>query len=343
MSMNETVQKILDDDTKLSTSAQKVEEVLYASPTATYDFMIWLRDVKQLMPTSYTLYKDQLMAFLVTKPNLLDLNCYNDYLVKHAIQKRSQYLYFMFKRFIEFTFGIESKEYKRLTKGLFKPQAVQNYKIQRVHLEEEDLLRVVNSFPDNKFKTKHQTLLLLESQTGLRIGALLTINTDAVFEEMYKQIAVIRINTVGKGRKLNVVYLFDDFIKEMFRKYIAYPVGNKLYPNGLDNYPFLTPSKSSRLGINRIENQHRLVQSNYQRYCRDLKIALKNAGIDPKTFSTHDLRRGFARRFYDKYKDIHALSRVLNHSDISTTIIYLQRSGLQTIDYHKEMQIGDQE
>ena len=77
---------------------------------------------------------------------------------------------------------------------------------------------------------------------------------------------------------------------------------------------------------------------NYQWYWADLKQALHKNKISREEFATHDLRRCFARRAWERYKDIYVLKGLLNHVDPKTTLRYLDQSGLKNIDYLREMQ-----
>jgi integrase len=66
-----------------------------------------------------------------------------------------------------------------------------------------------------------------------------------------------------------------------------------------------------------------------------------SAGVDMRMFATHDFRRCFARRVWEKWKDVNILQSVLNHADPKTTLRYLQQSGLRNVDYFKIIQVGD--
>ena len=81
-----------------------------------------------------------------------------------------------------------------------------------------------------------------------------------------------------------------------------------------------------------------MIQMNYQWYWADLKQALHKNKISREEFATHDLRRCFARRAWERYKDIYVLKGLLNHVDPKTTLRYLDQSGLKNIDYLREMQ-----
>jgi site-specific recombinase XerD len=82
----------------------------------------------------------------------------------------------------------------------------------------------------------------------------------------------------------------------------------------------------------------KMFRYNYDEYWKDLKMALQSCGYAPKDFATHDMRRCFARRVWERYKDIHVLQSMLNHSDPKVTLKYLEQSGLKNVDYHYDMQ-----
>jgi len=47
------------------------------------------------------------------------------------------------------------------------------------------------------------------------------------------------------------------------------------------------------------------------------------AGIKNKKVSPHTLRHSYATQFYKQTKDIETLRRILGHTDIGTTTIYI--------------------
>ena len=49
----------------------------------------------------------------------------------------------------------------------------------------------------------------------------------------------------------------------------------------------------------------------------------EKADINNKKISPHTLRHSYATQFYKQTKDIETLRRILGHSDISTTTIYI--------------------
>lgn len=53
-----------------------------------------------------------------------------------------------------------------------------------------------------------------------------------------------------------------------------------------------------------------------------MKALCKRAGVNPSKVFPHNLRKLFARTFYDIEKDIAKLADILGHSNINTTRIY---------------------
>ena len=59
----------------------------------------------------------------------------------------------------------------------------------------------------------------------------------------------------------------------------------------------------------------------------DMKHLCRRANVDPGKVFPHNLRKLFARTFYDLEKDIAKLADVLGHSSINTTRIYIMTTG----------------
>jgi integrase len=101
-----------------------------------------------------------------------------------------------------------------------------------------------------------------------------------------------------------------------------------------EEYYFINERKFMRQKVN-FNTRYR---ENYNNYLYDLKQAMDKCGLENDSFATHDYRRCYARRVWEKYKDLFVLQELLNHTDPKTTMRYLKGSGLRNIDYHKEMQ-----
>ena len=92
--------------------------------------------------------------------------------------------------------------------------------------------------------------------------------------------------------------------------------------------------------------ERELTRKDYERLC---KAALRDknerlhlilcsiANVDSKKVFPHNLRRLFAREFYQVRKDISKLADILGHSSINTTRIYLMGSGKEHLLYMENM------
>jgi len=139
----------------------------------------------------------------------------------------------------------------------------------------------------------------------------------------------MKLALTAKRGKRNVPYIYDEVAQEIILNYTStHDEGNGYY--------FIELGKmKNRYG--KVDNEFMMVKMNYHWFWSDLKNALESAGVDYEDFATHDFRRCFARRVWEKYKDLVILQNVLNHSDPKTTIRYLEQSGLKNIDVYKEM------
>jgi integrase len=150
--------------------------------------------------------------------------------------------------------------------------------------------------------------------------------------EEYKGQPVLRINILGKGKKRNVIFIHDEVAQEIIMDYITHVFNH-------DDYYFIELGKmKNRHGD--IGNEYKLYRMNYSWFWADLKEALQSCGVNFKDWATHDFRRGFARRVWEKYKDINVLQSLLNHANPAVTMRYLSQSGLKNVDYHHDMQMG---
>ena len=279
----------------------------------------WLRDKKHLADSSIYAYSIAVGAFLKKTPDLLNLNDYNDFLVKCSIKKRTTYAYAALKNYIEFKSGDASVK-NRLFEGLVKPKIPDDLKRERKHLSEEQNFEVTNLL-----QPKHRIISIIQHLTGVRAGDIMRIKRGSITTDIYKEKVVLKLIITGKRTKRNVVYIHDEIAQELIMDYITTHYHH-------DDFYFLEKSRM-KTDI-AIKNDYNLYMRNYWRFWVDLKQALQSCGISKEDFATHDFRRCFARRAWEKYKDIHVLQSLLNHRDPKVTLRYLEQSGLQNIDYH---------
>ena len=288
-------------------------------------FENWLRERKGLSESSIYTYLKSIERFLVSDPDLENLEDYNKFLVEVSIKKRCTHFYSAIRSFIEFKIADASTKNKLLD-GLVKPKMRNDLKRERKHLSEDELLNVINYLEEEK----HRIIALIQMLTGVRAGDVFRLKYGQIVPEVYKGDPTLKLVITGKGEKRNVVYIHDKVAQQLIMNYVTNNFGE-------DDYYFLNYSPfKARPGTK--ENEFTFTKMNYLRFWRDLKQALQIAGVDKEDFATHDFRRCFARRFWERFKDVHKLQQVLNHRDPKVTLRYLEQSGLHNIDYHFEMQ-----
>lgn len=288
-------------------------------------FKLWLNEKRMISASSIHVYCEAVERFLKTNPDVDNLDDYNNFIITHSIKKRCSHYYSALKAFAEFKLN-EANTRNKIIEGMIRPPIRNDIKMERKYLSEEQIFDVINSLQ----QPKHRVIALIQTLTGVRAGDVLRLKRDNIIPEDYKGKPVLRINILGKGSKRNVIYIHDDVAQEIIMDYITNNYGFEPY------YFIELGSMKNRRGS--VENEFRLYRMNYHWYWEDLKTALQKNLIDMKDFASHDMRRCFARRCWERWKDLNVLQKILNHSNPATTMRYLQQSGLQNIDYHKEMQ-----
>jgi len=291
-------------------------------------YKLWLGEKRNLSASSIHVYCEAVERFLKTDPDIDSLECYNNFIIEHAIKKRCYHYYSALKAFIEYKIA-DANIRARLIDNMIRAQMNSDIKMERKYLSEEEILEVVNHIK----QSKHRVIALIQMLTGVRAGDVLRLKRDNIMPEEYKGHPVLRINITGKGKKRNVIFIHDEIAQEVIMDYIT-----QIYNH--DEYYFIELGRmKGRKGD--ITNEFKLQKMNYNWYWADVKEALQSCGINFKDWATHDFRRGYARRAWEKWKDIHILQSLLNHSNPAVTLRYLSQSGLRNVDYHYEMQMGN--
>lgn len=285
----------------------------------------WLKEKKGLMDSSIHTYTCSLEHFIIRRPNLEDLEDYNNFLIEKTHKKRCSHFYSVLKAYIEFKIT-DANLRNKLLASLIKPPIRNDIVRERKHLDEETIIQVINNLEEEK----HRVIALIQNLTGVRAGDVLRLKEGCIVPEVYKDKNVLRLSVLGKGMKRNVVFIHDEVASYFIIDYITKNPGHR-------EYYFINLS-SYKGRKNNFDDYNKLYTMNYNWFWADLKQSLQIVGIDKNDFATHDFRRCFARRFWEKYPDIHKLQQVLNHADPKVTLRYLEQSGMKNIDLFKEMQ-----
>ena len=292
-------------------------------------FENFLKEKHSLSDSTVFVYVRSVERFLSENPDIENLDAYNNFIIKVSFKKRCPHYYSALKSFIEYKFG-ESAVKTKLVKGLIRPKERYDIVRERKHLNENQIFDVINQLDS----PKHRIIALIQSLTGVRAGDIMRLkrgdNNSGILSELYNNKPVLRLNIIGKRRKRNVIFIHDKIAQELIMEYITNNIN-------FNDYYFIELGKmKNRSGEH--NEEHALIRMNYNWYWNDLKQALQTCGVNRQDFATHDFRRCFARRAWEKYKDIHVLQSLLNHADPKVTLRYLEQSGLKNVDYHYEMQ-----
>ena len=179
---------------------------------------------------------------------------------------------------------------KVLNKKINLPHPKRNKTIPEVLTQEEikKLISVIENF-------KHRLILKLLYGCGLRVSEVIDLKkSDFIFDE-----SLIHIK-LAKGKK-------DRFVK--IPNSLADELNN--YSKILNDDVFFPSIRGGKLNIKTIQ--------------KIVKNSSKKAGINKKV-SPHTLRHSFATHLLEQGTDLRLIQKLLGHSDIKTTQIYLKIS-----------------
>ena len=289
-------------------------------------FEQYLKDKKQMKNSSVYQYTQVLAKFLKRFPDLTTTESYNNFLLDESTKKRNYHYYSVLKAFINFKID-DAILKKKLTDNLLRPRINRNIKAKRRYLTEEQIIDVINHLHDKR----HRIIAIIQTLTGVRVSDVMRLKIGDILPDKYQSEPTLRLNIRGKGDKPYVAHILDPIAQDLVMNFITENPSKT-------GYYFMEYPKFMRTRKDFDEDEDALLRDNYHWIWTDLKTALNSCGILKQEFATHDYRRCFARRAWDKFKDVNVLKNLLNHADISTTMRYLEQSGMANIDYLKEMQ-----
>jgi len=153
--------------------------------------------------------------------------------------------------------------------------------------------------------TRAKAIISLLYSTGLRVSELCSLNRDDVRNDYF--------SIVGKGGKSRVVFI-DERSRRLLDKYLK---------KRTDNHPalFVTRIKKERMTPPRVQEL--------------FECARVKAGF-PFPVTPHTMRHSFATNLMTNGLHIYPLSRMLGHSSIQTTSIYLHVYDGELAEAHKK-------
>ena len=172
-------------------------------------------------------------------------------------------------------------------------------------LTDEEAKRLIE-IPNKRYYTglRNKALITLMINTGLRVSEVTNLKNNHV-DLISRSLKVVN----GKGHKDRNL-IIPEHTAELLKQW------NKKRSRG----DYLFNTKEGK------QLQVRYLQAMIKRYS-------VRAGVD-KNIYPHSLRHTFATNFYRQTKDIETLRKLLGHSDISTTMLYIS---LANIDVENAM------
>jgi integrase/recombinase XerD len=161
-----------------------------------------------------------------------------------------------------------------------------------------DLRRVISHVPKGWAHQRAWTLAVLLLDTGMRIGEALSLERDHV------DLDAMALRVMGKGQRVRLVPIS--------------PHGRKALHRWLTKFE---GHYVLGVGENRQWERHNAYH--------DLAALCRRLGITNVRVNPHAFRHCFAVNYIRNGGDIYRLCRILGHSNISTTQIYLRSMGLE--------------
>jgi integrase len=291
------------------------------------DFLVYLKEKKNYKDSSAYVIHKMAESLSVKRVDFSDVTELNNIIIERGIKKRNNLIYHTIKNVVEFL-PLEKKVKAEILTELIKTRTYNDRKKLSRNLTDEEIIDVVNHMKEQK----HKVIALMQNLTGARVGDIMHLKLEDVTPDDIEKDFVLKFNTLSKGGKRNILFIFDDVAQVLFTNYALSD-----RPNTFQGYIFIDRLRDMAKHKMAIVD-HLAYKVNYDLYVADLKEALVMCGIEKKDFSSHDLRRCFARRVWEKYKDVNVLKMLLHHSDVKTSMRYLQGSGMDSDQYYKDMQ-----
>ena len=286
-------------------------------------FIDYLRH-RNIKASTIKRYACVIKRYLVDNPDIDSIDSYNTYLIKVSVRKRTYAPYYVLRHFINYKLGLEGS---KIIKELIKPKMLDNSK-DTMPLTDNEVLRVLNALGD--INEKHQVMAIIQFLTGARTGDVLKLKRENIYTETINEEEVLKINFWGKGDKKRPYFIWDHNMIDIILNWL----NSNFQPR-----PFLKESKTIPYA-QFSDEMTQLIDKNYSYYWRNIKLALSNCNIDKTRFSTHDLRRRYARTIWNRYHDVDTLKTLMGHSRVETSLRYLHNAGLNILEKSRELQLN---
>jgi integrase/recombinase XerD len=170
-------------------------------------------------------------------------------------------------------------------------------------LSAEAIRALIHFRPSGRNLTRAHLVALTILDTGLRASEALGLTKEDVCLDN------LIMKVVGKGGKHRLVPFSPELRKHLFRNALKASVSGSGILFGTKH--------QTKVSVRNVE--------------RDFQILGKKCGITGVRFSPHTLRHTFAVTSLRNGMDLYSLSRILGHSSITTTQVYLRSLGIEDL------------
>ena len=303
------------------------------------------RKGKGLSKSSIATYYTAIQSFIATNPEIDDPTSYIQFLEHHARRKKGRYYYAALKHWLNYKFS-DDKQLRDKIIAAFPTEIIHEPTRKNLQITEGKRIKVITDMKTMKSKI----LALIQKSTGFRIGDVLSIKIGDIYYEPHPRFGwVLKIDTIGKGDKQYVGYIFSPLEIQLIAKYcnirhpdteikkgnvieqaVAERKGKPALFDELDSDPTVDYYFMESFGLNP-QDPVKVRKSNYDKYYKELKEACAKNGIHPNEFATHSFRKNLATEYYQQHKDIVKVKKLLNHSNIQTTLAYIEQTSTENI------------
>jgi integrase/recombinase XerD len=187
-----------------------------------------------------------------------------------------------------------------LIKDLFRVEFLKTEQKILATLSKADVKRLILHRPTRQNDRRAHAVSLLILDTGLRIREVLGLTKTRVdFDNMLLKVK-------GKGNKFRLVPFSPECRKVLFKA------------SNRHRFDLVFSTRNGTLVTPR-------------NFLRDFKILGRRLAIKGVRLSPHTLRHTFAVNFLQSGGDIYLLSRILGHSSVKTTEVYLKSLGVEAL------------
>ncbi len=254
------------------------------------NFQLNLSKKPELMPSTVKTYVQQIREMVDRYGIDPNINQMNEFIAEKC-KKRQPKVKYAIKHYLTFRWKPKSLYFELINATIRSPIRKRNY------LSRTQAKDIIDSI-DNE---EHKLISKIQYFTGARASEIISIKKNNIVNET--EFKRIKIDIIGKGGKIDPIYLGDNLWSE-------------IQPYMINDGIYLFLKDCDNIDETKLRSK---TETYYKRYYETIKEAGHNFGLD---IATHDWRRSFAQSIKQDGAGIEDVKRALRHSRIETTERY---------------------